>query len=82
MKLSGRGFLGTSLSRVSALLVLISTASYSAAAAQTPSMGEAKFVNIDGTSSVLARGTARSFTLPRRSDRAGLCANRGVHAPF
>ena len=50
MRLSERGFLGTSLSGISALLVLISTASYSAAAAQTPSMGEAKFVNIDGIS--------------------------------
>ena len=48
MKLSRRGFLGHSASAVSAVPLLMSTTSYSAAAATSPSMGVAKFVNVDG----------------------------------
>ncbi len=49
MKLSRRGFLGHSASALSAVPLLMSTTySYSAAAGTSPSMGEAKFVNVDG----------------------------------
>ena len=48
MKLSRRGFLGHSASALSAVPLLMSTTSYSAAAGTSPSMGEAKFVDVDG----------------------------------
>ncbi len=48
MKLSRRGLLGSSVTGISALILLITTTWYSAAAGTTPSMGEAKFVDIDG----------------------------------
>jgi len=48
MKLSRRVFLGRSASSMSALPLLLSTSSYSAVASETKSMGEAKFVNVDG----------------------------------
>ncbi len=48
MRFSRRGFLGHSVSAISALPLLMSTTSYSAAADRSQSMGEAKFVNVDG----------------------------------
>jgi len=48
MKLSRRGFLGHSASALSAVPLLMSTTSYSAVAGTSPSMGEAKFVDVDG----------------------------------
>ncbi len=48
MRLSRRSFLGHSVTGISALPVLASTTSLSAAAAGTKSMGEAKYVDVDG----------------------------------
>ncbi len=48
MKLSRRGFLGHSARAMSAVPLVMSMTSYSAAAGTSPSMGEAKFVNVDG----------------------------------
>lgn len=48
MRLSRRSFLGHSVTGISALPVLASTTSFSAAASGTKSMGEAKYVSVDG----------------------------------
>ena len=48
MKLSRRGFIGHSASALSAVPLLMSTTSYSAAAGTSRLMGEAKFVDVDG----------------------------------
>ncbi len=48
MRLSRRSFLGHSVTGISALPVLASTTAFSAAASGTKSMGEAKFVDVDG----------------------------------
>ena len=48
MKLSTNDFLGNPVTSISILLFLISLTSYSAAASSTKSMGEAKYVNVDG----------------------------------
>ncbi len=48
MKLSKRDFLGCTASGISALLLLLLTTSCSEATIETSSMGEAKFVDVDG----------------------------------
>ena len=48
MKLPRRDFLGCSVSGISALALLLSTTSCSGAAIEAQSMGEAKFVDVDG----------------------------------
>lgn len=48
MRLSRRSFLGHSVTGISALPLLASTTSFSAAASGTKSMGEAKYVSVDG----------------------------------
>ena len=83
MKLSRRGFLGTAVTGISVLLFLISTTWYSAAAGKTPSMGEAKFVNIDGIRTrYFERGTGETMVLIHGGHFGGTSSSAIVWMPI